>query len=268
MTVTYDPRHPDYGDEGDLREEMTRVFDLCAGCRLCQSLCPSFHTLLGLVDSHDGEAKLMTAPEQDQVVDECYQCKLCYLKCPYVPPHEWELDFPRLMLRAESRKAEKAGPKYKLTTEVLARTDLLGHVGVASAPVANPILQKPGSPVRQVMDKVLGVAAERVLPPYAKQRFSTWFRKRGAGRLGRVQQNKVALFHTCMVEYHDTSVGQDLVKVYERNGVRCDLVEGWRCCGAPWLHSGEHERFRAQAQLNVEALVRAVRQGADVVVPE
>ena len=41
--------------------------------------------------------------EQDQVVDECFQCKLCYINCPYVPgQHEWAIDFPRLMLRAEA----------------------------------------------------------------------------------------------------------------------------------------------------------------------
>ena len=40
MTVTYDPKHPEYFDEGDLREELTRVYDLCHGCRLCWNLCP------------------------------------------------------------------------------------------------------------------------------------------------------------------------------------------------------------------------------------
>jgi len=49
----------------------------------------------------------LTAADQDRVVDECYQCKLCYPKCPYVPPHEWQLDFPRLMMRAHAvRHAE------------------------------------------------------------------------------------------------------------------------------------------------------------------
>ncbi len=44
----------------------------------------------------------MTPAQQDQVVDECFNCKLCYVNCPYIPgQHEWELDFPRLMLRAE-----------------------------------------------------------------------------------------------------------------------------------------------------------------------
>ncbi len=100
MTTTYDPSDPPYHDEGDLRDELTRVFDLCHGCRLCFNLCPSFPTLFEFVDANDGAVGALTSAEQDQVVDECYQCKLCYVKCPYVPPHEWALDFPRLMLRA------------------------------------------------------------------------------------------------------------------------------------------------------------------------
>ena len=34
------------------------------------------------------------------VVDACTLCDMCFLtKCPYVPPHEFNLDFPHLMLR-------------------------------------------------------------------------------------------------------------------------------------------------------------------------
>ncbi len=39
VTTTYDPHHPPYLDDADLREELTRVFDLCHGCRLCFKLC-------------------------------------------------------------------------------------------------------------------------------------------------------------------------------------------------------------------------------------
>ena len=102
MTTTYDPAHPEYLDEPDLRVELERVYDLCHGCRLCFNLCPSFPTLFDFIDARDGDVAGMTPAEQDQVVDECYQCKLCYVKCPYVPPHEWQLDFPRLMMRAHA----------------------------------------------------------------------------------------------------------------------------------------------------------------------
>ena len=38
-------------------------------------------------------------------MDECFQCKLCYVMCPYIPElHEWALDFPRLMLRADAMR--------------------------------------------------------------------------------------------------------------------------------------------------------------------
>jgi Fe-S oxidoreductase len=272
VTTTYDPSHPAYFDENDLRAEMTRVFDLCHGCRLCLQLCPAFPTLFDFIDDRDGAVEALTRAEQDQVVDECYQCKLCYVKCPYVPPHEWELDFPRLILRAAAvTNAKDTSVRGKLTTQALARTDLTGKIGTATAPVTNALLAKPGSLVRRVLDSAVGVASQRLLPPYAKVRFSTWFRRRaqaGGGALGRPQQAQAAVFATCLVEYQDPAVGQDLVKVYERNGVRCHLAGGAGCCGAPWLHSGEFDRFKRQAARNVEALAASVRAGNDIVVPQ
>jgi Fe-S oxidoreductase len=270
VTTTYDPRHPDYFDESDLRGELTRVYDLCHGCRLCYSLCPAFPSLFEMIDAKDGAVDLLTAAEQDRVVDECYQCKLCYVKCPYVPPHEWELDFPRLMMRAEAVRNKKGdgGLKKKLANQFLGRTDLLGKVATATAPLTNKMTQTPGSLVRKAMEKTVGIASERLLPPYARTRFTTWFKKRPAGPLGRDRQGQVAVFPTCLVDYQNPSIGKDLVKVYEHNGVECSLTEGTTCCGAPWLHSGEMEQFEKQARGNVAALADAVRQGKDIVVPQ
>jgi len=275
VTTTYDPHHPAYYDEGDLRGELTRVYDLCHGCRLCVSLCPSFPTMFRFIDAKDGQVAALSHEEQDQVVDECYGCKLCYVKCPYIPPHEWQLDFPRLMLRAEAvkRKAHGGlgGLKDRITTQALGQTDLLGRVGTTTASIANAAIGTPGSLLRRVMDKTTGIAAERVLPPFAKTRFSTWFKRRqqsGGGRLARREQAKTALFATCLVEYQAPEIGQDLVKVYERNGVDCSLVDGAHCCGAPFLHAGDFPAFEKAARRNLPHLVDAVRQGRDVVVPQ
>jgi Fe-S oxidoreductase len=78
----------------------------------------------------------------------------------------------------------------------------------------------------------------------------------------------VALFPTCLVEYQNPAIGQDLVKVYERNGVECSLVDGTMCCGAPWLHSGDIDQFTKQGAKNVRLLADAVRSGKDIVVPQ
>ncbi len=183
MTTTYTPDDPAYFDERDLRVELGRVFDLCHGCRLCFNLCPSFPTLFGIVDAHDGDVPAMTASEQDRVVDECYQCKLCYPKCPYVPPHDWQLDFPRLMLRAQAvRRARGTPVRERVTDQVLARTDLVGRVATAAAPVANALTGTPGSLARRALERTAGLASQRLLPPYARTRFSSWFRHRGSAR--------------------------------------------------------------------------------------
>jgi glycerol-3-phosphate dehydrogenase subunit C len=253
---------------------MTRVFDLCHGCRLCFKFCTSFPTLFSFVDQHDDQdVARMTTAEQDQVVDECFQCKLCYINCPYTPgQHEWELDFPRLMMRIDQvrvRNGERS-VKERIQDQALSRTDLAGKVGTALAPLANRAIGTPGSLGRKLMEKAVGVASERLLPPYARQRFTSWFRGRAEPEPATVEgsQGQVALFPTCLVEYQAPQVGKDCVRVYERNGIEVDVPEGWRCCGAPWLHSGHVDQFAEEARHNIAVLADQVRQGRDVVVPQ
>jgi glycerol-3-phosphate dehydrogenase subunit C len=268
MSTTYDPTDPLYFDERDMRAELDRVFDLCHGCRMCFYMCTAFPTLFDFVDQKaDQQAHLMTPAEQDRVVEECFHCKMCEVKCPYTPAqgHEWALDFPRLMLRATAIRKRTDG--RKLVDHALARTDLVGTFATLTAPVANKAMEKPGSPIRKLVEKVTGISAQRVLPPYAKQRFSSWFKRRTA-KAGTGAQGKVAVFPTCLVEYQRPDIGQALVGVYEHNGVSCNLPDGIGCCGAPWLHAGDFDKFREQAAKNIPVLARAVRDGHDVVVPQ
>ncbi len=272
MTITYDPKHAKYLDEADVRDEMTRVFDLCHGCRLCFKFCTSFPTLFEMIDRHDDQdAGRLTPAQQDQVVDECFQCKLCYVNCPYIPElHEWALDFPRLMLRADAMRhaTGQVSLKSRATNAVMGRTDLMGKAATLAAPLANKAVgAKPGSLVRKAMEVTTGVSAVRLLPPYARQRFTTWFQRRPKVRLTK-RQGKVAVFPTCLVEYQAPGVGHDLVKVYERNGVECTLTDTTACCGAPWLHSGDIDQFTKVAKKNVKALAQSVRKGNDIVVPQ
>jgi glycerol-3-phosphate dehydrogenase subunit C len=152
---------------------------------------------------------------------------------------------------------------------VMGRTDVLGTLATATAtgPVANRIVNaEPGSGIRRAVAKVTGVSPIRLLPPYAKQRFSTWFKKRSAPVLGE-KQGSVTVFPTCLVEYQETDIGKDLVKVYEHNGIECGTTAAG-CCGAPWLHSGNVKEFTKVARKNIATLADEVRAGTDVVVPQ
>jgi glycerol-3-phosphate dehydrogenase subunit C len=54
VRTTYDPHHPKYVDEADVRDEMTRVFELVHECRLCVDGCGSFPAMFALIDQGRG----------------------------------------------------------------------------------------------------------------------------------------------------------------------------------------------------------------------
>jgi glycerol-3-phosphate dehydrogenase subunit C len=153
-------RDPAFYDEAALAKEQERIFEICHGCRRCVSLCGAFPTLFDLVDNSatmeiDGVAK----EDYWKVVDQCYLCDICYMtKCPYVPPHPWNVDFPHVMLRAKAVKFSKGG--YTLRDRVLTSTDAVGKL--ATIPVVVKAVNKANtsSPVRTLMEKVLGVAKD------------------------------------------------------------------------------------------------------------
>jgi glycerol-3-phosphate dehydrogenase subunit C len=230
-------------------------------------LCPSFKSLFQMIDELGGTEHVdeLTPTQHKRVVDECYQCKLCHVICPYTPDQqqEWRIDFPQLMLRSLAIQSREGAQSR--SARLLARTDLQGKVATSLAPVVNASTRV--APARLLMEKVTGIARDRLLPTFTKVRFSKWFRSRDTDRKDR-SRGKVALFPSCLVEYQQPAIGRAMVRVLEHNGFGCELPEGQVCCGMPWLDAGDTEKFRQHAQKNVDALLPAVEAGMKVVVPQ
>ena len=133
-----DWKNPAFYDETALDQELERVFDICHGCRRCFSLCNSFPTLFDLVDeSSTGEVDGVDKSAYWGVVDHCYLCDMCFMtKCPYVPPHQWNVDFPHLMLRAKAVKQKKGGHRFR--DKLLSNTRGVGNI--AGIPVVAEIV--------------------------------------------------------------------------------------------------------------------------------
>ena len=181
--MTLDIRQPEFWKQDAVDRELRRVYDICAGCRRCLPLCPSFKVMFERldVDAVDGDVEKLPAADVKEVVDLCYQCKLCYNHCPYTPPHRWEVDFPRLMLRARSAEARAKG--VTLQDRFLGNTELVGRLGSLTAPLSN--WMNDFAPNRAVMQTVVGIHKDRKLPRFHRETFSKWFDQRPSRRARR-----------------------------------------------------------------------------------
>ena len=266
----YDPLDPSWSDPAATRAERDRTFHICSDCRICVKLCPSFRSLFEMIDHLGGTEFVdgLTPAQHKRVVDECYDCKLCYVICPYTPDQqqEWRIDFPQLMLRSSIGQTD-AG-QVSRSARLLARTDQQGRLATALAPVVNASARF--GPARLAMEKVTGIARDRLLPTYQRVRFSKWFRERKprGPAPDAPERGAVALFPTCLVEYQEPAIGKAMAGVFEHNGFTCELPEGQVCCGMPWLDAGDADRFREAAQRNVDALLPVVEAGRSIVVPQ
>ena len=255
--------------EQDLFRELERVFDICHGCRRCFSLCNAFPTLFDAIDASDTmELDGVAREVYWRVVDHCYLCDMCFMtKCPYVPPHEWNVDFPHLMLRAKAVRFRQG--KVRARDRLLTSTDMVGRL--AGIPVVTGVvnavnISKTG---RRLLEKVLDVHPDAILPRY----HGNTLRKRltareDAGLTAQPAgptQGRVALFATCYCNYNEPDIGMDLAAVLEHNGIPVTGVPKEQCCGMPRLELGDLDAVKAARDVNIPALLRLVDEGWDII---
>jgi len=261
--------NPDFYNEEKLLEEMERIFDICHGCRRCVSLCDVYPTLFDLVDESDTfEVDGVAKEDYWKVVDQCFMCDLCYqTKCPYVPPHEWNLDFPHVMLRAKAVQFKKG--ERKLSHRLISNTRIQGNIG--SLPVVGSLINASNrnKGVRKVMEKVMDLHPEAHLPEF----HSNTLRKRDKDRSpvqavvkkGGPTGGKVALFATCYCNVNTPDIGQDLIRVFEHNEIPVRLTDKENCCGMPKLEQGDLETVDKYRKVNIPQLVKLIDEGWDLV---
>jgi glycerol-3-phosphate dehydrogenase subunit C len=264
-----DWRSAGYHDADRLEKELERVFNICHGCRRCVNLCGAFPTLFDLVDSAaSGELDTVAKSDFPKVVEQCYLCDMCFMtKCPYVPPHEWNVDFPHLMLRAKAVEFQRSGGRR--SDRILAATDALGHL--AGIPVVTAAVNAVSrtAPARSAVEATLGVDRNAWRPQLAQRKFRSTARTGDAPpvRDGERTPGKLALFATCYVNYNEPGIGADLLKILAHNGIAVTLVQQEACCGMPKFELGDLAGVERLKNLNIPVLAPLARQGYAIVSP-
>ena len=175
--------HPDFLDPKKLDDEMRRVFDICHGCRRCFNLCDSFPKLFDMIDeSKDEDVESLKSEQFKPVVDACTLCDMCFMtKCPYVPPHDFNLDFPHLMLRY--RTSQRKNNELPKMPYQLAQIDRNGKIGVLLSMVINWVTNIKSSIFRKLMEALTQIDRRVRLPKYNSETFTKFF-KNNAKKIG------------------------------------------------------------------------------------
>ena len=231
---------PDFSDRTKTEAEMHRIFDICHTCRRCFNLCDAFPRLFDLIDSSEsGELDTVAVGDYQKVADACTLCDMCFMtKCPYVPPHEFNVDFPHVMLRYRAVElGERRIPWQQLE---LVKTDRNGRLAGAVAPLVNWASDRKNQLTRPPLNKVAGIDRNAALPKYHGRTFMMRSKNsappvdRAAPAYGR----KAVLYATCFVNYNNPGIGEATRAVLARNGVETEVLYP-RCCGMPQLEQGD-----------------------------
>ncbi|MCU4972606.1 FAD-binding protein [Halobacteria archaeon AArc-m2/3/4] len=295
---------------------MQGMVELCHGCGGCRGeqettggvMCPTFRASREEITSTRGRANalrqamsgdLETAYSDEfveEVMDLCIGCKGCAIDCPS------EVDMAKLKAEVTHEYHQRNGAT--LRDRLFARVEDLSRLGSALAPVSNVAARVPGS--RWVLEKTVGIAADRPLPTFYPNTFRDWFERRGgeAASKERAQEarerrggeatsgerrggeatsgeqrggstvsesdarRKAVVYPDTYTNYSHPDAGKAAVRVLEAAGIRVTVPDDLGDTGRPAFSKGFLERARDTALENVSTLVPLIEDGWDVVVIE
>jgi len=239
----------------------------CNGCGGCRKdtpiMCPTFIATADEVMSTRGRANIirrslelkanghdpLKSADLDAALSNCLSCKGCTPECPS--------NVNLALLKTEMLYAQWKRDGLPLRERIFSNVDLIGRLASTMPWLANAIADL--SPVREFMEKTLGISAKRSLPRYARQRFDRWFARHCRAPLSDASpsgrdglQKKVILWDDTFVRYHEPNIGIAAVKVLEALGFEIELARNRRCCGRPAFSQGNLDAAGELAQHNVE----------------
>ena len=258
--------HPDFLNPEKLDSEMRRVFDICHGCRRCFNLCDSFPKLFDMIDeSKNEDVESLSSEQFEPVVDACTLCDMCFMtKCPYVPPHDFDLDFPHLMLRY--RAAQKKLNKLPFVPAQLAQIDRNAKIGIMLSSLINWATSIKNKLLRKILELVAGIDMKVNLPVYNSETFTKYFKKNQDPINDKApsKNRKVVIYSTCFVNFNKKATGVAALKVLKKNGV--EVQEAYPgCCGMPFLEQADLPKVVEQAKNVSKDLLKWVDKGYQII---
>jgi len=254
---------PDFVDLNKLDDEMRRQFDVCHTCRRCFNLCSTFPRLFDLIDDQPDELDGVDSANFESVVESCTLCDMCFLsKCPYVPPHEFNIDFPHLMFRY--RVAMKSLGRTKFFDNQIIETDRNGKLLSYIPVVINWISSRSNKLFRLLIEKVAGIHRDVELPKFHSKEFISLENNFTVNKEAPAYGREAIVLSTCFVNYNSPEIGIAALKVLAHNGINVEILYSG-CCGMPQFEQGDVARVVSSAKTTVSLLNNHIKNKKDII---
>lgn len=255
------------GDQGNFPQATLR----CVGVGECRkksgTMCPSYMATGEEMHSTRGRAHLLFEMLQgdplqngwkNEAVHEalhlCLSCKACKAECPV------SVDMATYKAEFESHYYE--GRLRPLNAYAFGMIDVWARLAARMPGIANFFIGKP--PFSTLVKKLVHVAPERRITPFAQQSFTDWFRQRPRSCVSPTAQ-RVLLWPDTFNNYYHPEVAQAAVAVLERAGCHVRIPDIHLCCGRPLYEFGMIKRARRYLEHILNALSEEIRAGTPII---
>ncbi len=265
--------HLDFSEFGDTPAGgFDRALEGCSGVGVCRkeaegTMCPSFMATRDEAHSTRGRANALRAAlagilppdaltheRMYEIMELCVSCKSCKAECPSA------VDMAKIKFEFLARYYEVHG--IPLRARLFGAVPALSRIAAGPwAPLINAVMGN--KLVRILLEKTIGISQQRVMPKFASQPFTNWFKKHQPMSPPRTG-GQIVLFNDTFNTYNTPQVAISATEVFEAAGFEV-ILPGHKCCGRPAISKGLVEQARKAARDTVDHLYPFAEQGTPII---
>jgi len=242
----------------------------CVGTGKCRkhdsgTMCPSYMATREEKHSTRGRSRLLFEmlegnPLRDgwrddavkEALDLCLACKGCRAECP--------VNVDMATYKAEFLSHYYDGHRRPIAAYAFGLMPLWARAAAVAPRFANVFTQTPG--LRSIAKRLVTMAPQRRIPPFAPRTFQGWYRKRSTVN---ADKPRVLLWPDTWNNHFFPDTARAAVDVLEAAGFQVTIPTDSVCCGRPLYDYGMLDRARKWLQRTLRTIRPQIRDGVPVI---